>query len=103
MLLCAGLIFNLNHINQLEPFVKSMSRVGTTPRVFIVVSVSPFRGGGMWVKVADGGGAALVDGGDSQVKGKGGFAAPAFFRDDCKSIHVYTWLNLGIGEKGGEK
>ena len=40
-------------------------------------------------------GAALVDGGDSQVKGKGGFAAPAFFRDDCKSIHVYTWLNLG--------
>ena len=40
-------------------------------------------------------GAALVDGGDSQVKGKGGFAAPPFSATTARVYNVYTWLNLG--------
>jgi len=34
-------------------------------------------------------GAALVDGGDSQVKGKGGFAAPPFSATTAR-VYMYT-------------
>jgi len=51
-----GVDIQLESYQSVITFCKINVQGRNNPRVFIVASVSPFRGGGLWVKVDDGGG-----------------------------------------------